>query len=292
MILPDELMRRVRLIEFSTKKLVNDVLMGGYRTSFKGQGVQFSEHREYNPGDDVRHIDWKVSARTRDPLIKKFEEERELTVFMVIDVSGSGEFGSKSTLKSEMAAEVAGMIAAAAIHTGDKVGALLFSGKVEKIIRPNKGQSHILRMIREVLGFQTKNKSTDIAGALMSASRIMKHSGIVFVISDFQGSGYDVALRRLAKKNDVVAIWLKDPMEKELPVGVPVLIQDPETGRESWVNTGSYGFKQWFESFKKNWEAEVRSSTRMGKVDLWELSTGEDYAENLARYFQLRTARR
>lgn len=292
MILPDELMKKVRRIEFSTRKLVNDVLMGGYRTSFKGQGVQFSEHREYMPGDDVRHIDWKVSARTRDPLIKKFEEERELTVLMIIDVSGSKEFGSRNVLKSEMAAEIAGMIAAAAIHTGDKVGAMLFSSEVEKIIRPNKGQAHILRLIREVLGYEPRKAGTNLEAALTSAARMMKHSGIVFIISDFQSAKYDIALRRLAKKNDVVAVWLKDPAETEIPLGIPLLIQDPETGKEQWVHTGSYGFKKWFSDFRKNWENEVRTSTRTGKVDLWELSTGEDYAESLARYFQLRTARK
>ncbi|MCM0605119.1 MAG: DUF58 domain-containing protein [Xanthomonadaceae bacterium] len=292
MILPDELMKKVRRIEFSTRKLVSDVLMGKYRTSFKGQGVQFSEHREYMVGDDVRHIDWKTSARTRDPLIKKFEEERELTVLMLIDVSGSKEFGSRSVLKSEMAAEIAGMIAAAAIQTGDKVGAMLFSSEVEKIIRPGKGQAHILRLIREVLGFEPKKRGTNLEAGLTAAARMMKHSGIVFVISDFQSTKYDIALRRLAKKNDVVAVWLRDPGETEIPVGVPVLVQDPESGRELWIHSGSYEFKKWFSDFKKNWETEVRASTRSGKVDMWELNTGEDYAESLARYFQFRSSRK
>src|SRR6185295_13045743 len=149
--LPEELLRKVRQIEITTRKMVSDVMSGSYRSHFKGHGVQFSEHRLYVPGDDVRHIDWKVTARTRDPLIKKFEEERELTVFLVVDVSGSGSFGSDAKLKSEIAAEVGGMLAYAAIHTGDKVGVLLFAGEVECIIPPKKGRQHVLRIIRDIL---------------------------------------------------------------------------------------------------------------------------------------------
>src|SRR3954454_1884890 len=160
--LPDEILKKVRLIEITTRKMVDDVMSGSYRSSFKGQGVQFSDHRVYQPGDDVRHIDWKVSARSREPLIKKYEEERELTVFLVVDVSGSEGFGSSSKLKSEMAAEIAGMLAYAAIHTGDKVGVLLFGGEVEKIIPPKKGKQHILRVIRDILTFRAKTKGTDL----------------------------------------------------------------------------------------------------------------------------------
>src|SRR3954467_6012417 len=164
--LPDELIRKVRRIEITTRKMVDDVMSGSYRSSFKGQGVQFSEHRVYLPGDDIRHIDWKVSARSREPLIKKYEEERELTVFLVVDVSGSENFGSFKKLKSEMAAEIAGMLAYAAIHTGDKVGVLLFAGQVEKIIPPKKGKQHILRVIRDILTFRSKTRGTDLKGAL------------------------------------------------------------------------------------------------------------------------------
>ena len=204
--LPDELIKKVRLIEITTRKMVDDVMSGSYRSSFKGQGVQFSEHRVYQPGDDVRHIDWKVSARSREPLLKKYEEERELTVFLVVDVSGSESFGSDRKLKSQIAAEIAGMLAYAAVHTGDKVGVLLFGGRVEKIIPPKKGKQHILRVIRDILTYQHRTRGTDLKGALDAAGRIMKHSGVVFVISDFMAENYDISLKRLARRHDVVAV--------------------------------------------------------------------------------------
>ena len=212
--LPEEILRKVKLIEISTRKVVDDVLTGQYRSHFKGQGVQFSEHRLYVPGDDVRHINWKVSARTKDPLIKKYDEERELTVFIVVDVSGSQTFGSSEKLKSQIAAELGGMLAYAATHTGDRVGVLIFAGEVERIIPPKKGRQHILRVIRDLLTHQSTSRGTDLAGALEATGRIMKHSGVVFVISDFIAENYDIPLKRLARKHDVVAIRVEDEKER------------------------------------------------------------------------------
>src|SRR6478672_9943959 len=183
--LSEELRKKVRLIEIQNRKVIDNVLTGQYRSHFKVHGVQFSEHRLYVPGDDIRHINWNVSARTRDPLVKKFEEERELSVFLVVDLSKSESFSSSTKLKSEVAAEIAGMLAYAASHTGDKVGVMLFAGEVEKIIRPKKGRQHILRIIRDMLAYRSTTKGTDLAGALDGAGRIMKHAGVVFVLSDF-----------------------------------------------------------------------------------------------------------
>jgi uncharacterized protein (DUF58 family) len=290
--LPDEIIRKVRLIEITTRKMVNDVMSGSYRSNFKGQGVQFSEHRVYQPGDDVRHIDWKVSARSRDPLIKKYEEERELTVFLVVDVSASKNFGSTSKLKSEMAAEIAGMLAYAAVHTGDKVGLLLFGGEVEKIIPPKKGKQHILRVIRDVLNFVPRTKGTDLKGALESAGRIMKHSGVVFVISDFMAPDYDLALKRLARRHDVVAVSVGDERELEVPELGQLLFSDPESGEETWVDTSSEAFKKWMQEYRAELETDTQTAFKGGRVEMLKVLTREDYGEAVVRFFRARSRRR
>ncbi|HUP56129.1 MAG TPA: DUF58 domain-containing protein, partial [Bdellovibrionota bacterium] len=248
----------------------------------------------YVPGDDIRHIDWKVSARTRDFLIKKFEEERELTVFLVVDVSGSESFGSTRKLKSEVAAEIGGMLAYAAIHTGDKVGVMLFAGEVETIIPPRKGRQHILRIIRDILAYRPKStsKGTDLKGALEAAGRVMKHSGVIFVLSDFIAEGYEVALKRLARRHDVVAVQIGDERELEVPEVGQVLLVDPETGEERLVDTGSYAFKKWFSEFRARQTATSQEAFRGGKVDLVRIMTGEDYGDAIVRYFRTRGRRK
>ncbi len=290
--LPEELIRKVRRIEITTRKMVDDVMSGSYRSHFKGQGVQFSEHRVYQPGDDVRHIDWKVSARSREPLIKKYEEERELTVFLVVDVSGSKNFGSSSKLKSEIAAEIAGMLAYAAVHTGDKVGVMLFGGAVEKIIPPRKGKQHILRVIRDVLSFQSKTQGTDLKGALEAAGRIMKHSGIVFVVSDFMAENYEVALKRLARKHDVVAVTVGDRREFEVPEVGQLVFADPESGEESWVDTSSYSFRKWFKEYLVSFETDTQTAFKGGRVEVLNILTDQDYGEAVVRFFQARSRRK
>jgi uncharacterized protein (DUF58 family) len=289
--LPEELIRKVRLIEVTTRKMVDDVMSGSYRSSFKGQGVQFSEHRVYMPGDDIRHIDWKVSARSREPLIKKYEEERELTVFLVVDVSGSENFGSTKKLKSEMAAEIAGMLAYAAVHTGDKIGVMLFGGEVEKIIPPKKGKQHILRVIRDVLSYRPRTQGTDLAGALESTNRVMKHGGIVFVVSDFMAEGYEVSLKRLARKHDVVAVTVGDVRETEVPEGGQFVFVDPETGRESWVDTSSYAFRKWLKEFRSKSESELTATLKSAQVERLRVLTQEDYGEAVVRFFRARSRR-
>ena len=290
--LPEELLKKVRLIEITTRKLVSDVMSGQYRSHFKGHGVTFSEHRVYVPGDDIRHIDWKVSARSRDPLVKKYEEERELTVFLVVDVSGSEAFGSSKKLKSEVAAELASMLAHAAIHTGDRVGVLLFAGEVEKVIPPKKGRQHILRIIRDLLSFQPKSGGTDLAGALDAAGRIMKHSGVVFVISDFIAENYDLSLRRLSRKHDVVAISVQDERESAMPDVGRILFSNPETGEEMLVNTGSYAFRTWFNNYQLKQAAATKTALKGGRIEVLNISTKEDYGEAVVRFFRARSRRR
>ncbi|MEK6578544.1 MAG: DUF58 domain-containing protein [Bdellovibrionota bacterium] len=279
------------MIEFTTRKMVDDAMSGQYKSHFKGAGVQFSEHRLYVPGDDVRHIDWKVSARSRDPLIKKYEEERELTVFLVVDVSGSEDFGSNEKLKSEIAAEIGGMLAYAAVHSGDKVGVLLFSGEIEKIIPPKKGKQHILRIVREILSFAPKSRGTDLKGALEGAGRIMKHSGIVFIISDFMAKDYGIALRRLGRKHDVVAIRVGDEREAKVPNVGQVLLLDPETGKEVFIDTGSYTFKKWMAEFSQKHESDTQNILKSSGVEWLKVVTKEDYAEAVVRFFRARARR-
>ncbi len=290
--IPDELLKKVRWIEITTRKVVEDVLSGQYRSHFKGQGVQFSEHRPYVPGDDVRHIDWKVSARTREPLIKKFEEERQLTVFLVIDGSGSASFGSSSRLKSEISAEIGGMIASAASHTGDQIGALIFADQVEKIIPPKKGKQHVLRIIRDLLSFKTRTRGTGLARALDATGRIMKHGGVVFVISDFLAKGYDRSLRRLARRHDVVAIRIADEREQSIPEVGQILLLDPESGEERLVNTSSYAFQKWFKEHQNELEKDRQSAFKGGQVEVLNILTKDDYGEAVVHFFRARSRRK
>jgi uncharacterized protein (DUF58 family) len=294
-LLPEEILRKIHLIEITTRKTVSDTMTGGYKSQFKGHGMQFSEHRVYVDGDDVRHIDWKVSARTRDPMLKKYEEERELTVFLVIDISASKLFGSSRKLKAEVAAEISGMLAWAAIATGDKVGVLLFSGKVEKIIPPKKGKQHVLKIIREVLVGKPTSQGTDLKGALEAAERIMKHSGVLFVVSDFLAEGYDTVLRRLSRRHDVISVVIGDEREKEIPALGQVLFFDPETGQELVIDTGSYAFQEWFKGFRLAHEPGGRPDSKapaVGKVEFLRVMTKEDYANTVVRFFQKRSRRR
>ncbi|OFZ78519.1 MAG: hypothetical protein A2583_05540 [Bdellovibrionales bacterium RIFOXYD1_FULL_53_11] len=290
--LPEEIIKKVRLIEITTRRMVDDVMSGSYRSHFKGHGVQFSEHRPYVPGDDIRHLDWKVTARTRDPLVKKFEEERELTVFLVVDVSGSTRFSSSRKLKSEVAAEIAGMLAYAAIHTGDKVGLMLFAGEVEHIIPPKKGRQHILRIIREVIAHKPKTKGTDLARAIDGAGRIMKHSGVVFVISDFMATGHDIAMRRLARRHDVVAVRIGDEREAVVPPDGHFIFIDPETGNECFVDTGSFAFKTWLTGAARAMEASFQSGIKGGRIEHLSVKTREDYASAIVRFFKLRSRKK
>ncbi len=290
--LSDELLHKVRLIEITTRRVVADVLTGQYRSHFKGHGVQFSEHRLYVPGDDVRHINWNVSARTRDPLVKIYEEERELSVFLVVDVSGSENFGSSAKLKSEIVAEIGGILAYAASHAGDRVGVLIFAGEVEHIIPPKKGRQHIQRVIHDLLAHKAKSQGTHLKAALEATGRIMKHSGIIFVISDFIAHDYEVALKRLSRKHDVVAVSIADEREAVIPDVGHILLFDAETGQEQLVDTSSYQFKKWFEEYRAEFEAKTQTVLRENRVEMLKILTKEDYGEAVVRFFRARSRRK
>ncbi|MGZ3707324.1 MAG: DUF58 domain-containing protein [Bdellovibrionota bacterium] len=290
--LPEEILRKVKLIEITTRKMVDDLMGGQYKTSFKGHGVQFSEHRQYVAGDDIRHIDWKVSARVAEPLIKKFEEEREVTVFLVVDVSASGAFGSERKLKSEMAAEIAGMLAYAATHAGDKVGALLFAGEVEKIVPPRRGRQHVLRIIRDLIVYRSKTPGTDLRGALDSAGRIMKHRGIVFVISDFLAENYEISLKKLARLHDVVAIRIGDEREKDIPEIGQMVFYDPESGEERLVDTSSYAFRKWLNDYRTETTTDLETALKGGRIECLRVLTKEDYGDAVVRFFRTRSRKR
>lgn len=290
--LPNEILRKVKLIELTTRKVVDDVMGGQYKSHFKGHGVQFSEHRLYIPGDDIRHIDWKVSARSRDPLIKKYDEERELTVLLVIDVSGSTAFGSQKKLKSEVAAEIAGMLAYAALHTGDKVGVLLFAGEIELIVPPKKGRQHVLRIIRDVLAFKAKTKGTNLSLALDAAARIMKHCGVVFVLSDFRAAGFDIPLKRLGRKHDVVAISVEDEREKTVPDVGNLFFIDPETGAEAFIDSSSFTFKKWMQENSVLRESLGQTVFKTSGVEYLRILTKEDHGDAVVKFFRTRSKRR
>lgn len=286
--LSEELLKKVRRIEITTRKLVSDTMSGQFRSHFKGHGVQFSEHRQYVPGDDVRHIDWKASARSKESLVKKYEEERELTVLLVVDVSASESFGSFGKLKSEVLAEVGGMLSCAATLTGDRVGALLFTSDVEKIIPPKKGRSHVQRIIHTLLSYKPKNKGTQLALALDAAGRVLKHSGIVFVLSDFRDKGYERSLQRLARRHDVVAVRILDPKESEMSGGSLLRFVDPETGASGYVDTSSYRFKKWLKEASSKFESETDALFKKNAIETIRLTTEEDYGEAIVRFFKKR----
>lgn len=290
--LRDELLRKVKQIELTTRKAVDDVMSGQYRSHFKGHGVQFAEHRQYVAGDDVRHIDWKVSARSREPLVKKYEEERQLTILIVVDVSQSKNFGSGERLKSEAAAEVSGMLAYAASQTGDKVGVLFFAGKVEKVIPPKSGRQHVLRIIRDILSFQAKTQTTELGDALESAARLMKHSGVIFVISDFQAKNYETGLKRLARRHDVVAVRVKDIRESELPKRGHFLFVDPETQTEKVVDLSSASFQKWMQSKLNAEESQFQGALRGGRIEHLNIQTRDDYGDAVVRFFRARARRK
>lgn len=288
--LAQEIIQKVKRIEITTHRLVNDVLSGQYKTRFKGHGIQFSEHRVYLPGDDVRHIDWKVSARSKEPLLKKYEEERELTVFLVVDLSNSFAFGSSKVTKHEMAAEIAAILAYAASRTGDRVGVLLFAGEVIKIIPPKRGKLHVQRIIRELLTDHPEAKQgTALTDALEATGNIMKHSGVIFVMSDFLAEGYEIALKRLSRKHDVVCLWMNDIRESEVPAIGTMRFRDPETGIEQVVDTRSYAFRSWLSKTTEAFESKTTTSLKRAKVETIRIKTQEDYVEAVIRFFQKRS---
>lgn len=286
-----ELLKKVRKIEIRTKGLVNQIFSGEYHSVFKGRGMAFSEVREYQFGDDIRMIDWNVSARFNHPYIKIFEEERELTVMLLVDVSGSGEFGTVQQLKRDVATELCAVLAFSALKNNDKVGVILFSDVVEKFIPPKKGRTHILRIVRELLDFQPVHRETNITEGLRYLTSAIKKRSIVFVISDFLADGYDDALKIAAKKHDLVGIHLYDPREAELPSSGLMRVLDAETREAIWVDSSDRmvrdGYSRWW---KQQQEARQKLFRRTG-VDAIQIRIDQSYIQPLVSFFRLREKR-
>ena len=289
--IPQEVMRTIRRIEIRTRRLVNQGMGGEYHSVFKGRGMEFSEVREYQPGDDVRTIDWNVTSRTGTLHVKKFVEERELTVVLLVDVSASEEFGSRGTRKSEMAAEVAAQIAFSAIANNDRVGLLLFSDRVEKVIPPRKGRKHVLRLVSDILSFRPAGKGTDLSLALGWLSRVTKRRTVLFVVSDFLLDGYEAPLRTARMKHDVIPVILRDPMEEAFPALGLVEVEDPETGERALVDSSSPMVRRAFQAAVTRGKAERTRVFRKLELDSVELRAGEDHGEALVRFFRARARR-
>lgn len=295
--IPREILKKIRQIELRTNRLVNETLGGQYHSVFKGQGMNFEEVREYQPGDDVRAIDWNVTARMNHPFVKKFVEERELTLMLVVDVSGSGLFGSVDQSKRELAAEIASVLAFSAIRNNDKVGLLLFTDEVEKFMPPRKGRRHVLRVIREILFFDPQRRGTNLAGALDFMNEVTPHRAIAVVVSDFIGEGatapaLNVALRQANRRHDVVAVQISDRYEAELPALGRLLLEDAETGEVIEVNTARAAHRSRFSQRRADAQVELDRTFRAARIDAIRLRTGEPYAAALGRFFETRERRR
>jgi len=289
--IPKEILKKVRQIEIRTGRLVNDVFAGEYESIFKGRGMEFHEVREYVPGDDIRSIDWNVTARAGHPYVKKFIEERELTVIIMADVSGSGSFGTRNKMKIELMAEIGAVLSFSAIKNNDKIGLLLFTDKVEKFIPPKKGRPHVLRVIRELLYYKPESKKTSINSALEYLGKVLKKRAVVFLISDFMDSDYERLLRILNKRHDVIGVSISDPREKDLTDIGLVEFEDAETGEGLFLDTGDDLLKK--ELAKKMvsfTDARKKAFKSMG-IDSVDITTDKPYIEPLILFFKARAKR-
>jgi uncharacterized protein (DUF58 family) len=313
--IPREILKKIRQIELRTNRLVSETLAGQYHSVFKGQGMNFEEVREYQPGDEVRSIDWNVTARMNHPFVKKFVEERELTLMLVVDVSGSGLFGSREQSKRELAAEIASVLAFSAIRNNDKVGLILFTDTIEKFIPPRKGRKHVLRVIREVLFFEPRRRGTDLNQALEFLLRVTPHKAIAVVISDFIGSPATrrsrgrqlrpqlmlleslaqasfTMLRQANRRHDVVAVQITDPYELELPALGRLVLEDAETGEIVEVSTGDARKRAAFAERQARAQADLMRLFRSGGIDAMQLRTDQPYTVTLGKFFETREKRR
>jgi uncharacterized protein (DUF58 family) len=285
---PPEILRQVKLIELRTRGLVNSVFTGEYRSVFKGQGMEFSEVREYQPGDEVRTIDWNVTARMGRPFVKRYVEERELTVMLAVDLSGSERFGTVHRFKSELASELAAVLAMSAVRNNDRVGVVLFTDRIEYVVPPRKGRKHVLRIMRDLLSFEPEGRGTDIAGVIDHLARTLKQKAIVFLISDFVAAGIEHPLKILAQRHDVVAVTVEDPSERVLPnVGLARFV-DPETGEQIEIDTSSPLVRRDFEKRITEERDERRHVLRRLAIDEVPVRTDGNYIEPLLKFFRSR----
>lgn len=286
-----DVMRQVKLVELRTRRLVNSVFSGEYRSIFKGQGMEFAEVREYQPGDEVRSIDWNVTARMRRPFVKRYIEERELTIMLAVDVSGSEQFGTVRRFKSEVATELAAVLTMSAVRNNDRVGALLFTDRIEHFVPPRKGRRHALRILRDVLVHEPRSRGTDIATALEFLRQLLRQHTIIFLISDLADAGLERPLKLLAQRHDVVVARVDDPTELTLPdLGLARFV-DPETGEAVSVDTGDPAVRAAFERAVLAERDELRHMLRRLAIDEIPITTGESYIEPLLRFFRARERR-
>jgi len=287
-----ELMRQVGNIRILTTRLLDERLAGDYHSVFKGQGVEFDEVRPYQPGDDVRMIDWNVTARNGHPYIKRFSEERELTVLFVVDVSGSLGYGSGARSKFELAAEITSLLAMAAIRNQDKIGLILFSDRIVKYISPRKGRTAVMRLVREVLAAEETRERTSVVEAIRFLNNVQKRKAVVFLVSDFQDSGYEKELRVLARKHDIIACPLSDPCELELPDVGLVELQDPETGELFLADTSSAQLRRRFAQEAAAEEENLLTFFKRTGIDVLRLSTDKPYIDDVRALFRRRILKR
>lgn len=283
-----ELLKRVRKIEIKTRGLSKNIFAGEYHSAFKGRGMAFSEVREYQYGDDIRNIDWNVTARFNHPYIKTYEEERELTVMLLVDISGSREFGTLTQLKKNLITELSAVLAFSATQNNDKIGAVLFSDKIEKFIPPKKGRQHILRIIRELIEFEPENRETNISEALRYLTNAIKKRSTVFLISDFIAPDFEEALRIAGKKHDVVSLKIYDKRDTALPPIGLVKMKDAESGKSIWVDTSSATVRKEYEQWWQKQEAKLTDTFKKCGVDFVNLRTDQDYVKPLLNLFKKR----
>ncbi|MFV1987719.1 MAG: DUF58 domain-containing protein [Gemmatimonadota bacterium] len=286
-----EILKKVRRIEISTRGLVNQVFSGEYHSVFKGRGMSFAEVREYHYGDDIRNIDWNVTARTGAPHVKIFEEERELTVMLAVDVSASGDFGSRDRMKGELAVEVCALLAFSAIQNNDKVGLIIFSDRIEKFVPPRKGKKHVLRVLRELLHHQPQGRATDIGVALEYLMHVTRRRAVVFLVSDFMAPEFDRALAIAGRRHDVIAVRVRDRRESELPSVGFVELEDAESGERLVVNTSDRRFREAFAREVREVDGRLDGVFRRSKVDMIDLRPDEPYVQPLMRFFSDRERR-
>ncbi len=289
--IPKEILKKIRKIEIRTSRLVNDLFGGEYQSVFKGQGIEFADVREYVPGDDIRTIDWNVTARSQKPFIKKFVEERELTVLFVVDMSGSQYFGSGERLKSEVAAEITALLAFSAVKNHDKTGLLICTDEVEKYVPVKKGRNHVLRVVREILYYQPRGKKTRLASALEYLHQILTRTAVIFLISDFMDEGYEKALKVLSRKHDVIAIHLKDRRENDMPAVGLVEFEDGETQEKILVDTSQPAVRDFLHKLSNQQNEKLDRLFKQLRIDQVSIATEGSYVEPLMKFFKIREKR-
>lgn len=289
--IPSEIMQKIRRIQIRTSRMVNEILAGQYESVFKGHGMEFKEVREYVPGDDVRSIDWNVTARTGHPHVKVLAEERELTVMLLVDASRSQYFGSVARFKQELAAEMCAVLAFSAIKNNDKVGLLIFTDGVELFVPPKKGRKHVLRVIREVLYYTPRGVATNIAGALHFLNNVQRRRAVVFIVSDFRAEGYESALRITNRRHDAIAVTVTDPREEQLPAVGLVSLADAEKGGELIMNLNDHRLRAAYAFAEQERAEQVDVLFRRTKVDAMHVRTDRPYIEEIHRFFRMRERR-